>query len=119
MAIVGIPKESYPGENRVALVPTHVGDLRNAGLSVCIESGAAENAGYPHASNRERGAELISSREKLYSEADFLLQVQRSSYATLHRSLLWRARFKSPPARSILRCRSEISSLVLISSPLT
>jgi len=79
MAIVGIPKESYPGENRVALVPSHVGDLRNAGLSVYIECGAGENAGYPDASYMERGADLISSREKLFSEADVLLQVRGKS----------------------------------------
>jgi NAD(P) transhydrogenase subunit alpha len=45
--IVGVPKESYPGERRVALVPAVVPNLIKAKLEVAIESGAGESAGYP------------------------------------------------------------------------
>ena len=43
---VGVPKESFPGERRVALVPTVVPMLTRLGLEVVIESGAGELAGY-------------------------------------------------------------------------
>ena len=47
--IVGVPKETYPGERRVALTPTVVPLLAKAGLEVVLEAGAGERAGYPDA----------------------------------------------------------------------
>jgi NAD(P) transhydrogenase subunit alpha len=43
--IVGVPKESYPGERRVALVPMVVPNLIKAGLEVAIQAGAGVEAG--------------------------------------------------------------------------
>ena len=43
--IVGVPKESYPGEQRVALVPAVIPNLIKAGVEVIVESGAGEQAG--------------------------------------------------------------------------
>ena len=40
--IVGVPKESYPGERRVALVPAVIPTLAKAGLEVVVEPGAGE-----------------------------------------------------------------------------
>ena len=42
---VGVVRESYPGERRVALVPTHLGTLTKASLEVLLETGAGERAG--------------------------------------------------------------------------
>ena len=44
--IVGVPRESYPGERRVALVPTVIPHLAKAGLEVVIEAGAGAGAGF-------------------------------------------------------------------------
>jgi proton-translocating NAD(P)+ transhydrogenase subunit alpha len=44
---IHIPKESYPGERRVALVPGVLASLAKAGLQVMVEAGAGESAGYP------------------------------------------------------------------------
>ena len=44
--IVGVPKETYPGERRVALVPAVISSLLKAGLDVVVETGAGEAAGY-------------------------------------------------------------------------
>jgi len=54
--IVGVPKESYPGERRVALVPVAVPNLIKAGLEVIVEAGAGDQAGYPDAAYVEKGA---------------------------------------------------------------
>jgi NAD(P) transhydrogenase subunit alpha len=43
--IVGVPKETFPGERRVALVPTALRPLIKAGLEVIVESGAGVDAG--------------------------------------------------------------------------
>jgi NAD(P) transhydrogenase subunit alpha len=47
--IVGVPKESFPGERRVAIVPAVIPNLTKAGLEVVIEKGAGVEAGYPDA----------------------------------------------------------------------
>ena len=73
--IVGVPKESYPGERRVALVPLVVPNLAKAGLEVIVESGAGEHAGYPDAAYTEKGAKIVSDRAAVFGAADIVSQV--------------------------------------------
>jgi len=73
--IVGVPKESYPGERRVALVPVTVPNLTKAGLEVVIESGAGAQAGYPDAVYIEKGAKVLPDRAAVFRTADIVLQV--------------------------------------------
>jgi H+-translocating NAD(P) transhydrogenase subunit alpha len=73
--IVGVPKESYPGERRVALVPLVVPNLAKAGLEVIVESGAGEPAGYPDAAYTEKGAKIVADRAAVFARADIVVQV--------------------------------------------
>ncbi|PYV92255.1 MAG: NAD(P)(+) transhydrogenase (Re/Si-specific) subunit alpha [Acidobacteria bacterium] len=73
--IVGVPRESYPGERRVALVPMVVPNLTKAGFEVIIETGAGLQAGYPDKVYAEKGAKIISDRAQVFASADFVLQV--------------------------------------------
>ena len=73
--IVGVPKESYPGERRVALVPMVVPNLTKAGLEVVVEAGAGEQAGYPDSAYVEKGAKIVSERAGVFSQADIVVQV--------------------------------------------
>ncbi len=73
--IVGVPKESYPGERRVALVPVAIPNLTKAGLEVVIEAGAGEQAGYPDAAYVEKGAKIVPDRAAVFATADIVLQV--------------------------------------------
>ena len=73
--IVGVPKESYPGERRVALVPLVIPNLAKAGLEVVIQSGAGDSAGYPDAPFAEKGAKILPSRADVFSKADIIVQV--------------------------------------------
>jgi len=72
--IVGVPKEIYPGERRVALVPAVIPNLKKAGLEVVVEAGAGAQAGYPDAEYVEKGARLIEKRTELFQTADLILQ---------------------------------------------
>jgi len=72
--IVGVPKESYPGERRVALVPGVLASLAKAGLQVMVETGAGESAGYPDSEYVDKGAKL-ARREEIFSSADIIVQV--------------------------------------------
>jgi proton-translocating NAD(P)+ transhydrogenase subunit alpha len=73
--IIGVPKETYPGERRVALVPMVIPDLAKAGLEVVIEAGAGRQAGYPDAQYVEKGARVLPDRSAVFATADAIVQV--------------------------------------------
>jgi len=74
--IIGVPKETYPNEQRVALIPALIPSLHKAGFEVLIEAGAGEAAGFPDTEYQEAGAHLVNSRADLFAKADILLQVR-------------------------------------------
>jgi NAD(P) transhydrogenase subunit alpha len=73
--IVGVPKESYPGERRVALVPAVVPILAKAGFEVAVEVGAGEQAGYSDAAYADKGAKIFPDRASVFGAADVIVQV--------------------------------------------
>jgi NAD(P) transhydrogenase subunit alpha len=73
--IVGVPKETFPDERRVALVPLVIASLAKAGLEVVIEAGAGKEAGYPDAAYAEKGARILPDRAAVFGAADILTQV--------------------------------------------
>ena len=73
--IVGIPKETHAGENRVAIVPATVPSLQKAGFIVHVESGAGVDAGFPDKLFEDQGA-VISSRSEVFEKADVILQIR-------------------------------------------
>ncbi len=73
--IIGVPKETFPGERRVALVPAVVPTLVKAGLEVLIEHGAGETAGFPDSLYLGKGARIAATRREVFESADLLLQV--------------------------------------------
>src|ERR1700681_2873337 len=73
--IVGVPRESYPGERRVALAPTVIPHLAKAGLNVVIEAGAGVGAGFPDADYAAKGAKILTDRAEVFRSADIVVQV--------------------------------------------
>ena len=73
--IVGVAKESYPGERRVALVPMVVPNLMKAGLEVVVEAGAGAQAGYLDSMYVEKGARILPDRAAIFGTADIVVQV--------------------------------------------
>jgi H+-translocating NAD(P) transhydrogenase subunit alpha len=73
--IVGVPKESYPGERRVALIPAVIPTLAKAGLEVAVQSKAGEEAGYPDSAYAEKGAKILPDRAAVFTAADIIVQV--------------------------------------------
>lgn len=74
--IIGVPKESFPGEHRVALIPAGIPPLTKAGLEVAIEAGAGVEAGFPDKAYEEKGAAILETRRELFEKADVVLQVR-------------------------------------------
>jgi NAD(P) transhydrogenase subunit alpha len=73
--IVGVVRESYPGERRVALVPTVIPHLAKAGLEVVIEAGAGVQAGFPDVEYAAKGAKILTNRAEVFRAADVVVQV--------------------------------------------
>jgi NAD(P) transhydrogenase subunit alpha len=72
---IGIPKEHWPGETRVAVVPAGVTALTKAGLQVAVEKDAGTAAGFLDSAYQAQGAEILS-RHDLFASADILLTVR-------------------------------------------
>lgn len=73
---VGVVKETYPGERRVALVPDIIGQLGKRGFEVVIEAGAGLEAGYADAGYEAKGAKVLGSRKEVFDAADIIAQVR-------------------------------------------
>jgi proton-translocating NAD(P)+ transhydrogenase subunit alpha len=73
--IIGVPKESYPGERRVALVPAVLPTLTKAGFEVHKQAGAGIGAGYPDSLYAEKGAKIVTDRAAVFAAADIIVQV--------------------------------------------
>ena len=73
--IVAIPRETFPGERRVAVIPASVPVLVKAGMEVLIEKSAGAAAGYPDEQYEAKGAKIAPDRDAVFA-ADVLLQVR-------------------------------------------
>ena len=73
--IVGVPRESFPGERRVAMVPAVIPSLTKAGLEVVVEADAGREAGYLDADYAAKGAKILPTRADVFGAADIVIQV--------------------------------------------
>ncbi len=79
--LIATPKETWPGERRVALVPVGVKKLVAAGFDVVIEAGAGAAAGYADAEYESAGASMGEDRAALLGTADIVLRVRKPAVA--------------------------------------
>jgi NAD(P) transhydrogenase subunit alpha len=77
--IVGVPKESYPAERRVALIPGFVERVEKLGLDVIVQKDAGDAAGFADHLYVEQGARIVSNRRELYGSSDIILQVRAAA----------------------------------------
>ncbi len=73
--IIGVPRETFPGERRVALVPAVLPGLIKAGCEVLVEGGAGDEAGYADSLYADKGARTGATRSEVFESADALVQV--------------------------------------------
>ena len=72
---VGVPKETFPLERRVAMTPGGFDRLAKAGMQFLIERGAGEAAGFPDSEYEAKGADIVE-RAAVFAQADVILQVR-------------------------------------------
>lgn len=73
---IGVPKETFAGERRVAMTPRAMETLATSGAGFVIEAGAGEEAGFPDADYAARGAKVAAGRAEVFAAADVLIQVR-------------------------------------------
>jgi H+-translocating NAD(P) transhydrogenase subunit alpha len=74
--MIGVPREVYPGEKRVATVPDVVEKLIKLGFTVTVESGAGDAANFSDDTYRAAGAQIVDSAAKLWSTSDIVFKVR-------------------------------------------
>ncbi|MEJ2221606.1 MAG: Re/Si-specific NAD(P)(+) transhydrogenase subunit alpha [Desulfobacterales bacterium] len=72
---IAVPKETHPGENRVALIPEHVARLVEMGVQITVESGIGNKLNFSDEDYRKAGASLDADRSNLLQTADMVLRI--------------------------------------------
>jgi NAD(P) transhydrogenase subunit alpha len=73
---IGIPKENFKGERRVATTPDAAKELQKLGYEVSIESGAGDAAKFRDSAYQDAGVEVTTSKQKLFEDSDIILKVR-------------------------------------------
>ena len=74
--VIGVPRETFAGEKRVATVPEVVAKLVKLGFRVTVESGAGEAANFTDEAYRAAGAEVVGD---IWGSADVIFKVRAPS----------------------------------------
>jgi alanine dehydrogenase len=74
--IIGVPKEIKNNENRVALTPAGVAEMKNNGHSVYVQATAGEGSGFADEEYAAAGAVILPTIEEVYSIAEMIIKVK-------------------------------------------
>ncbi len=77
--MIGVPREVFPNEKRVATVPEVVEKLIKLGFSVAVESGAGDAANFSDETYRAAGAEIVTGAAQLWAKSDIVFKVRGPS----------------------------------------
>ena len=78
---IGVPKETWPGEVRAAMVPANASKLINQGFSVAVQRGLGSASGYSDAEYAEAGATVSDDRASLLAGSDIVMAVRKPDAA--------------------------------------
>jgi NAD(P) transhydrogenase subunit alpha len=73
---IGVPRENFPGEARVATTPEVAAQLMKLGYDVAVESGAGAKANFSDEAYREAGCEVVDQAANLWSQSDIVMKVR-------------------------------------------
>jgi len=76
---ISVPRETYPGENRVPVTPETAKKLIRLGADLVVEAGLGEGTGFSDQEYQDAGATISSDREALFTQADMLLRLRKPS----------------------------------------
>jgi len=73
---IGVPREIYSGERRVATTPDVASQLMKLGFDVSVEKGAGSAASYSDAAYAAAGCDIVKTSEELWAAADIIFKVR-------------------------------------------
>jgi NAD(P) transhydrogenase subunit alpha len=73
---IGVPRENFPGERRVATTPEVAAQLIELGYDVAVESGAGTEASFSDNAYRDAGCEIVDQAADLWSQSDIVMKVR-------------------------------------------
>src|SRR5450756_1230632 len=82
--MIGVPKEVFPGERRVATVPEVVQKLIKLGFTVSVESGAGDAANISDGAYRAAGASIVEGAARLWAESDIIFKAVSYTHLRAH-----------------------------------
>jgi alanine dehydrogenase len=82
---VGVPTEIKPDEYRVALTPTGVRELVDAGNEVVVQRGAGEGSAIADSRYVEQGATIVGDADAVFEEAQLIVKVKEPQAEEVHR----------------------------------
>lgn len=74
---IGVPRETWPGELRTALVPANAKKLIRMGFEITAESGLGVSAGFPDSSYEQEGVTILGDRHSVLRDVDVVLRVRK------------------------------------------
>ncbi len=74
--IIGVPKEIKTNENRVAVTPAGVAELKKHGHRVCVQATAGEGSGFADEEYVRAGAEIMPTAEATFAIAEMVMKVK-------------------------------------------
>ena len=74
---IGVPKETWPGEVRAAMVPANASKLIKQGFTVAVQSGIGDASGYADADYAAAGASVSEDRGALLAQSDIVMSVRK------------------------------------------
>ena len=73
---IGVPRESYAGERRVATTPEVAAQLMKLGYGVVVERGAGAEASFSDDAYRAAGCEIVGSTREVYEQCEIVMKVR-------------------------------------------
>ena len=80
---IGVLKETFPGENRVAVAPDAAKKLVKLGAALTVEATAGEGCGFMDGDYAETGAEISAKRKDLVAQSDVILRIRKPEAAEI------------------------------------
>ena len=74
---IAVPKETYPGETRVALIPEHIVRLVKKGAQISVEAGLGQSLNISDEDYQRAGASMVADRNSLLQTADMVLRIRK------------------------------------------
>ena len=80
---IGVPKETWPGEVRTAMVPANADKLIKQGFTVTVQSGSGNASGYSDVDYAQAGASVSDDRAAILSSSDIVMSVRKPDAADI------------------------------------